>query len=223
MSTTSVSVILSKLLESFGINCTIFFVTLLVALPLGLLIAFGAMSRFRPLSLLIKTLVWVVRGTPLMLQIIFIYYGPGLLHWGQPWNGFGTAGRTIAACVAFSINYACYFSEIYRGGILSISHGQYEAGQVLGMTKPQIFFRVTLLQVIKRVLPPMSNEFMTLIKDTALANIIASREIILMSQEFVNRGLLWPLFSTALFFLAFCGILTLLFDWLEKKMDYFRV
>lgn len=219
----SSSVILSKLLESFGINCTIFSVTLLVALPLGLLIAFGAMSRFRPLSYLVKTLVWIVRGTPLMLQIIFIYYGPGLLSWGQPWNSFGATGRVVAACVAFSINYACYFSEIYRGGIQSISRGQYEAGQVLGMTKPQIFFKITLLQVIKRVLPPMSNEFMTLIKDTALANIIASREIIMMSKEFVNRGLLWPLFSTAIFFLAFCGILTLLFGWLEKKMDYFRV
>lgn len=219
----SSTVIVAKLIESFGINCTIFSVTLLVALPLGLIIAFGAMSRFRPLSYLVKTLVWIIRGTPLMLQIIFIYYGPGLLHWGQPWNALGNAGRVVAACVAFSLNYACYFSEIYRGGILSISHGQHEAGQVLGMTKTQIFFRITLLQVIKRVIPPMGNEFMTLIKDTALANIIASKEIIMMSKEFVNKGLLWPLFSTALFFLTFCGILTLVFGWLEKKMDYFRV
>lgn len=219
----TISIIFAKLFESFGINCTIFFVTLLVALPLGLIVALGSMSRFRPLSYLVKTLVWIVRGTPLMLQIIFIYYGPSLLHLGQPWNGFGTTGRVIAACVAFSINYACYFSEIYRGGILSISHGQHEAGQVLGMTRLQIFFKIKLLQVIKRILPPMGNEFMTLIKDTALANIIASREIIMMSKEYVNRGLLWPLFSTALFFLAFCGILTLVFGWLEKKMDYFRV
>lgn len=219
----SSSVIISKLLESFGINCTIFFVTLVCALPLGLLVAFGAMSRFKPLAALIKTFVWIVRGTPLMLQIIFIYYGPGLLQWGQPWREMGNTGRIVAACVAFVINYACYFSEILRGGIQSIPRGQYEAGQVLGMTKPQIFFKITLLQVVKRVIPPMGNEFMTLIKDTALANIIASKEIILMSKEFINKGLIWPLFSTAIFFLVFCGILTLLFGWLEKKMDYFRV
>lgn len=217
------SVIISKLFETFGINCTIFSVTLLFALPFGLVIAFGSMSRFRPVAWFVKTFVWIIRGTPLMLQIIFIYYGPGLLQWGQPWNALGNSGRVAAAIVAFTINYACYFSEIYRGGIQSISRGQYEAGQVIGMTKGQIFFKITLLQVIKRVIPPMSNEFMTLIKDTALANIIASKEIVMMSKEFINRGLLWPLFSTALFFLLFCGILTLLFGWLEKKMDYFRV
>ena len=217
------SVVFSQLITSFGINCTIFFVTLAAALPLGLLVAFGAMSRFRPLSYLIKTVIWIIRGTPLMLQLIFIYYGPGLLHWGQPWTAMGIEGRTVASCVAFVINYSCYFSEIYRGGIQSVPRGQYEAGQVLGMTKSQIFFKVTLLQVIKRVIPPMGNEFMTLIKDTALANIIATKEIVMMSKEFVNAGKIWPLFSTALFFLLFYGILTLLFGWLEKKMDYFRV
>lgn len=217
------SVVFSQLISSFSINCTIFFVTLVVALPVGLLVAFGAMSRFRPLAYLIKTIVWIIRGTPLMLQLIFIYFGPGLLHWGQPWTPMGIEGRTVASCVAFSINYACYFSEIFRGGIQSIPRGQYEAGQVLGMTKSQIFFKVTLLQVIKRVIPPMGNEFMTLIKDTALANIIATKEIVMMSKEFINAGLIWPLFSTALFFLLFCGILTLLFGWLEKKMDFFRV
>ena len=217
------SVVFSQLISTFGINCTIFFVTLVVALPLGLIVAFGTMSRFKPLAYLLKTVIWIIRGTPLMLQIIFIYYGPGLLHWGQPWNAMGTNGRVVATCVAFAINYACYFSEIFRGGIQSVPRGQYEAGQVLGMTKSQIFFKVTLLQVIKRVIPPMGNEFMTLIKDTALANIIATKEIVMMSKEFINMGLIWPLFSTALFFLAFCGILTLLFGWLEKKMDYFRV
>lgn len=221
---TSVSVVFSKLFASFGINCTIFFVTLAVALPVGLLVSFGAMSRFRPLSALIKTFVWIIRGTPLMLQIIFIYYGPGLLNWTAPWMSMGNSGRVVASCVAFSINYACYFSEIFRGGIQSIPRGQYEAGQVLGMTKSQIFFRVTLLQVVKRVIPPMGNEFMTLIKDTALANVIACKEIIMMSKEYIaTKALLWPLFSTALFFLVFCGILTLLFGWIEKKMDFFRV
>ncbi len=213
----SASVVISKLLESFGINCTLFVVTLLLALPLGLIISFGSMSRFKPLSWLVKTFVWIIRGTPLMLQIIIIFYGPGLL-----WNG-DLMPRLNAACVAFVINYACYFSEIYRGGIQSIPRGQYEAGQVLGMTKSQIFFKVTLLQVIKRILPPMGNEFMTLIKDTALANVISNKEIIMMAKEFSTKGLIWPLFSTAIFFLLFCGALTLLFGWLEKKMDYFRV
>lgn len=217
------SVILGRLSGAFLLNCELFALTLLFALPLGLVVAFGSMSRCKVLSGAVKTFVWVIRGTPLMLQIIFIYYGPGLLHWGQPWASLGVTGRVIASCVAFIINYACYFSEIFRGGIQSIPRGQYEAGQVLGMTKSQIFFRITLLQVIKRVIPPMGNEFMTLIKDTALANIIASKEIIMMSKEFVNNSLLWPLFSTAVFFLVFCGILTLLFGWLEKKMDYFRV
>ncbi|MGE4548039.1 MAG: amino acid ABC transporter permease [Intestinibacillus sp.] len=220
----SVSVVFAKLMQGFGINCTIFFVTLLLALPLGLVISFGSMSRIRPLASVVKTFVWIIRGTPLMLQILFIFYGPPLLGLGNPWTGFGTAGRILATCLAFVVNYACYFSEIYRGGIQSVSRGQYEAGQVLGMTRSQIFFKVTLLQVVKRVLPPMGNEFMTLIKDTALANFIANKEIIQMSKEFIaNKGLIWPLFSTALFFLVFCGVLTLLFGWLEKKMDYFRV
>ncbi len=213
---TSLSVIFSSLTRTFGINCQIFFITLLFALPLGLIISFGSMSRFRALQYLVKTFVWIIRGTPLMLQIIVIFYGPGLL-----WKGT-LLPRVTAACVAFVINYACYFSEIFRGGIQSIPLGQYEAGQVLGMTKSQIFFRVTLLQVIKRVIPPMGNEFMTLIKDTALANVIATKEIIMMSKEYATKGLIWPLFSTAIFFLAFCGILTLLFGWLEKKLDYFR-
>lgn len=212
----SASVIFSKLFTSFGINCNIFFVTLLFALPLGLIISFGSMSKNKVLSKIVQTIVWIVRGTPLMLQIIVIFYGPGLI-----WGG-NAIPRVSAAIVAFVINYACYFSEIYRGGIQSIPKGQYEAGQVLGMTKPQIFFKVTLLQVIKRIVPPMGNEFMTLIKDTALANTIANKEIIMMSKEFATKGLIWPLFSTALFFLAFCGILTILFNYLEKKLEYFK-
>jgi len=213
----SPSIIFSKLIDSFSINCIIFFVTLAFALPLGLIIAFGSMSRLAPLRWLVKTFVWCIRGTPLMLQIIVIFYGPGLL-------GIGTAlPRVPAAIIAFVINYACYFSEIYRGGIEGIPRGQYEAGQVLGMTKSQIFFRVTLLQVIKRIIPPMGNEVMTLIKDTALANVIANKEIIMMSKEFATKGLIWPLFSTAIFFLIFCGVLTLLLDYAEKKISYFRV
>jgi polar amino acid transport system permease protein len=216
------SVIMGRLAESFWLNCELFLLTLLFALPLGLIISFGSMSRWAPLALFTKTVVWIIRGTPLMLQVIIIFYAPGLLGWGN-WWGSGTSGRFSAAVVAFVINYACYFSEIFRGGIQGVPIGQTEAGQVLGMTKTQIFFKITLLQVIKRILPPMGNEIITLIKDTSLARIIANKEIIMMAQEYSARGLIWPLFSTAIFFLVFVGALTLLFMWLERKMEYFRI
>ena len=215
------NVILSRLWEGFALNCQLFCLTLLFALPLGLLVSFGSMSRFKPLAWLVKTFVWIIRGTPLMLQLLIIFLGPGLMDLGNPWPD-GASGRLTAATVAFVINYACYFSEIYRGGIQAIPVGQYEAGQVLGMTKRQIFFKVTLLQVVKRILPPMGNEIITLVKDTSLARIIACKEIIMMANEYASKGLIWPLFSSGLFFLAFVGLLTLLFGWLERKMDYFR-
>ena len=208
-------------MSAFLLNCELFFLTLLFALPLGLVVAFGSMSRFKPLSGLVKVFVWIIRGTPLMLQIIVIYLGPGLMGMNNPWPT-GAGGRMVAAVVAFAINYACYFSEIYRGGIEAIPKGQTEAGQVLGMTKPQIFFKVTLLQVVKRILPPMGNEIITLVKDTSLANIIANKDIIMMAKEYAAKGLIWPLFSTAVFFLIFVGALTLLFDRLEKRLEYFR-
>jgi len=214
-------IIIGRLFLSFWLNCELFLLTLLFALPLGLIISFGSMSRLGPLSGLTKTLVWIIRGTPLMLQIIVIFFAPGLLGWGSPW-GTGSAGRFSAATMAFIINYACYFSEIFRGGIQGIPRGQTEAGQVLGMTKTQIFFKITLLQVIKRILPPMANEIITLVKDTSLARIISNKEIVMMAQEYTSKGLIWPLFSTALFFLAFVGALTLLFNGLEKKLDYFK-
>ena len=204
-----------SLMGGFVTTVQLFCLTLVFALPLGLLISFGSMSRITPLRALIKIIVWIVRGTPLMLQIIIIFYGPALL-----WDI--SLPRFTAALVAFVINYACYFSEIFRGGIQGIPSGQYEAGQVLGMTKSQIFFKVTLLQVIKRILAPMGNEVMTLIKDTSLANVIANKEIIMMAKEYSAKGLIWPLFSTALFFLVFVGAMTLLFNWLEKKLSYFR-
>lgn len=213
--------VITTLCGGFLKTLEIFAVTLLGALPLGLIIAFGSMSRFIPLKALIRTIVWIVRGTPLMLQLLIIYYGPGILFDNNIWGG-GANGRLTAALAAFIINYACYFSEIYRGGIESVPVGQTEAGQVLGMTKSQIFFRVTLLQVIKRILAPMGNEVMTLIKDTSLANVIANKEIIMMAKEYSAKGLIWPLFSTALFFLVFVGAMTLLFNWLEKKLSYFR-
>lgn len=213
----SLGVVTAQLLHSFGLNCTIFFVTLVLALPLGLVVSFGSMSRFKPLAWLTRTLVWVIRGTPLMLQLLVVFYVPGLL-WG-----ISAMPRPTAAVVAFVINYAAYFSEIYRSGIQSIPRGQYEAGQVLGMTKAQIFFKVTLLQVVKRIVPPMGNEIITLIKDTALANFIMNKEIIMMAKEFTTKGLIWPLFYTAVFFLIFVGALTLLLNFVEKKLDYFRV
>lgn len=218
---TKTAVIIGRLFSGFAVNCELFLLTLLFSLPLGLLIAFGTMSRVKPVRAFMKTFVWIIRGTPLMLQILIIFLGPGLLGLRNPWNG--QSGRLIAAVVAFVINYACYFSEIFRGGIQGVPVGQIEAGQVLGMTRTQIFFRVTLLQVFKRILPPMSNEVITLIKDTALANYISNIEIIMTAREYSSSGLIWPFFSTALFFLAFVGGLTLLTGLLERKMDYFRV
>ena len=213
----NVSVIVGRLLESSLINLELFAVTLLLGLPLGLIISFGSMSRFTPLRWLSQTFVWIIRGTPLMLQIIIVFYGPGLIWGGQ------AMGRMEAATVAFVINYACYFSEIFRGGIQSMPAGQREAGEVLGMTKSQIFFKVTLLQVVKRIVPPMGNEFITLVKDTSLARIIANKEIIMMAQEYASSdALIWPLFSTAIFFLIACGILTLLPNYAEKKLSYFK-
>ena len=213
----NVGTIIGRLLESSQLNLEIFAVTLLLGLPLGLVISFGSMSRFTPLRWLTQTFVWIIRGTPLMLQIIVVFYGPGLI-WGAQ-----AMGRMEAALVAFVINYACYFSEIFRGGIQSMPAGQREAGEVLGMTKTQIFFKVTLLQVVKRIVPPMGNEFITLVKDTSLARIIANKEIIMMAQEYISsNALIWPLFSTAVFFLIACGILTLLLNYTEKKLDYFK-
>jgi polar amino acid transport system permease protein len=214
-------VIFSRLTESFMLNCKLFILTLLFALPLGMVIAFGSMSRIHPIRWLVRTFVWIIRGTPLMLQLIIIFYGPGLLNMPFSWPS-GLSGRFVAATVAFIINYACYFSEIYRGGIESIPVGQYEAGQVLGMTKTQIFFRVTLLQVVKRIVPPIGNEVITLVKDTSLARIIANKEIIMMAGEYTNKGLIWPLFATGIYFLVFVGALTILLNWVEKKLSYFR-
>ena len=205
-----------QLLQGFWESLKIFGLTLLFAMPLGLVISFGSMSRFSPLRSLVRTFVWVIRGTPLMLQLIIIFYGPGLMF------DLPSMPRFTATILAFSINYACYFSEIYRGGIESISKGQYEAGQVLGMTKQQIFFKVVLLQVIKRILPPMSNEIITLVKDTSLARIIGIYEIIWAGESFIKKGLIWPLFYTGAFYLVFSGVLTVLLGKLEKKLDYFR-
>lgn len=205
----------------------LFFVTLVGALPLGLIISFGSMSKFKPLSGLVKIIVWIFRGSPLMIQMLIIYYMPGLVFGTPIWGG-GEDGRFTAAAVAFILNYACYFSEIYRGGIEGVPVGQQEAGMVLGMTKPEIFFKVTLLQMIKRIVPPMSNEIITLVKDTSLARIIALQEIIWAGQAFLKgshgiSGQIWPLFFTGVYYLLFCGILTLLFGKLEKKLDYFKV
>ena len=214
--------VIKTLFEGFGNTLQIFFFTLLGALPLGLIIAFGSMSKFMPLKGLVKTVVWVIRGTPLMLQLLVIYYGPGLLLHNNIWGG-GNGGRMTAVLTAFIINYACYFSEIYRGGIESIAKGQTEAGLVLGMTKSQIFFKVILLQVIKRIVPPMSNEIITLVKDTSLARIIAVYELIWSGQTFIKgAAIIWPLFFTGVFYLVFCGILTILFGLIEKKLAYFN-
>ena len=237
----------------------LFFITLIGALPLGLIISFGSMSNwaafgflrplvkrlpaearltwwqkvhlwfvtdFKPIRLITRLVIWVVRGTPLMLQLLVIYYFPGLVWKNNIW-GSGEAGRFVASSVAFVFNYACYFSEIYRGGIQGVPKGQQEAGQVLGMTKSQIFFQVTLLQMVKKIVPPMSNEIITLVKDTSLSRIIALQEVIWAGQAFMKgsqgiSGAIWPLFFTGVYYLVFSGILTLLLGWAERKLDYFK-
>lgn len=208
--------IVKVLIGGFGENLRLFLLTLALALPLGLIITFGSMTRFKPLRWLTRVFVWVIRGTPLMLQLFVVLYAPGLLF------GIPMRDRFTAALIAFVINYAAYFSEIYRGGIESIPRGQYEAGQVLGMTRSQIFFRVVLLQVVKRITPSMGNEVITLVKDTALARVIGIAEIIMVAERYTKQGLIGPLFSTGLYFLVFNGVLTLLLGWVEKRMDYFR-
>ena len=222
-----------QLLQGFVETLKVFALTLVFSIPPGLVICFGSMSKwaplkcfsthensffekFKPIQWLCRGIVWVIRGTPLMLQLIVIFYGPGLMF------DLPALPRFTATIVAFSLNYACYFSEIYRGGIESIAKGQFEAGQVLGMTKGQIFFKVVLLQVVKRIMAPMSNEIITLVKDTSLARIISVYEIIWAGESFIKKGLIWPLFYTGAFYLIFNGLLTILFAKLEKKLDYFR-
>ena len=219
------------LLDGFKLSCLLFLFTLLLALPLGLLISFGSMSKFKPLKFLSKVFVWIIHGVPLMLQIFIIFYVPNLLGFKlftsldvyfQLNYGIKSMGAFFAVTIAFVINYACYFSEIYRGGIESISKGQYEAGQVLGLTKSQIFSKIVLKQVIKRIMPPMSNEIITLIKDTALANVILVGEIIKKANELAAKAMIWPLFYAGVFYLIFVGALTLIFGYVEKRMSYFN-
>ena len=212
----SFAVVTQDLLLGFLENCEVFVMTLLMAIPLGLVVTFGSMSKFKPLALVTKVFVWIIRGTPLMLQLFVVLYVPGLVF------DIPMRNRMVATLIAFVINYACYFSEIYRGGIESVSKGQYEAGQVLGMTKSQIFFKIVLMQVVKRIVPPMSNEIITLVKDTSLARIIAVGEILMAAERYAGKGIIWPLFYTGVFFLLFNGLLTLLFGYIERKLDYYR-
>lgn len=212
----------TKLFEGFGVTCLLFLLTLVFSLPLGLVIAFGSMSKFKPLSWLCRMLVWGIRGTPLMLQLFVVFYVPGMLFDLHPFSGDN--GRFTAALVAFVINYACYFSEIYRGGIQSIPKGQYEAAQVLGMTAKETFFHVILMQVVKRILAPISNEVITLVKDTSLARVIAVAEIFFINEnEFLSKAMIWPMFYISAFFLLFVGVLTVFFRWCEKKLDYYKI
>jgi len=214
--------VINALFEGFGKALEIFGLTLLGALPLGLIIAFGSMSKFAPLRLVTRAFVWIIRGSPLMLQLLIIFYGPGMILGVNFW-GYGSNARFVAALVAFIINYGCYFSEIYRGGIESIPQGQYEAGQVLGMSKRQVFSRIVLPQVVKRIVPSMSNEIITLVKDTSLVRVIGVYELIFAGEKFItSSGIVWPLFFTGVFYLAFNGILTLLFGYIEKKLNYYH-
>ena len=219
-------IVLRSLNVGFIQTLKLFFVTLIGALPLGLLISFGTMANFAPLRFLCKIIVWIIRGTPLMIQLLIFYYFPGLVLHNPIWGG-GETGRFVAASAAFIFNYSCYFAEIYRGGIQSVPVGQEEAGLVLGMTKTQIFFKVKLLQMVKHIVPPISNEIITLVKDTSLARIIALQEIIWAGQAFMKgsrgiSGAIWPLFFTAIYYLVWNGIMTLLLGRLERKLNYFR-
>ncbi len=236
MSINEVVAVFIRLTEGFLINVELFVFTLIFAIPLGFLVTFGSMNgwvlfsfksknkvkSFKPLASLVRFFVWIIRGTPLLLQILIIYLGPGLLGFQSPWPP-GSSGRLVAAIVAFSINYACYFSEVYRGGLEGIPKGQTEAAQVLGMNPVQIFFKVKLVQLFKRIMPPMGNEVITLVKDTALANYISNVEILMTAREYASSGIIWPLFSTAIYFLLFVGLLTILFSKIEKKLDYFKI
>ena len=216
------STVTMSLFEGFLGTLKLFSLTLLFALPLGLVISFGSMNKNIILRGPIRFIIWIVRGTPLMLQLLIIFYGPGIFLGVNVW-GSGDAGRFTAALVAFVINYACYFSEIFRGGIQSIPKGQYDAAAVLGLTKSQTFFKIVLLQVVKRIVPPISNEIITLVKDTSLARVIAFYEIIWEGERFIkSAGIIWPLFYTGVFYLIFSGLLTLLFGYIEKKLDYFK-
>ena len=209
----------SKLFEGFGNTCLIFILSLVLSLPLGLIVTFGSMSKISPIKYITRGFVWVIRGTPLMLQVIVVYYGPGL------WLDLTIPNfRFTAIIIAFVINYACYFSEIYRGGIESIPKGQYEAGSVLGLSKNQTFFKIILPQVIKRTIPSIANEVITLVKDTSLARVIAMGELIQAAEEImIIKGVLWPLLYTGIFYLVFSGLLTILFNKLEKKLDYYKI
>ena len=210
------------LLGGLAVTLEIFLWTLLFSLPLGLVLALGSMTKIKPLKWLIDIFVWIIRGTPLMLQLIIIFYGPGLWLGTNVWGG-SEASRITATVVAFTINYACYFSVIFRGGIQGVPAGQREAGEVLGMTKSQIFFKITLLQMVKRVVPPMSNEIITLVKDTSLARIISAYELTFTGFSFAkSAGIIWPLFYTGVFYLIFVGILTLIFNYIERRLDYFK-
>ena len=205
-----------QLLEGFSMNCLLFVLTLVMSIPLGLIITFGSMSKFKPLRYIVKGFVWVIRGTPLMLQLFIVLYAPGILF------NYPISSRMPATLIAFVINYAAYFSEIYRGGIESIPKGQYEAGQVLGLTKSQVFFKVVLFQVIKRISAPMGNEVITLVKDTSLARVIGVMEIIQNAQRFAAKGIIWPLFATGIYFLLFTGVLSIALSYIEKKLNYYK-
>lgn len=210
------------LLQGFGVTCLLFLLTLVFSLPLGLVVMFGSICRFRPLRIVTRAFVWIIRGTPLMLQLFVVFYVPGMLFHVRLFGGDN--GRFLAALVAFVINYACYFSEIYRGGLESIPRGQYEAAQVLGMTRRETFFRVILMQLVKRILAPMSNEVITLVKDTSLARVIIVAEIFYVNETFIlSKSIVWPLFYIGVFFLVFVGALTLLFRFLEKKLSYYNI
>lgn len=215
----------------FGVTLKLFALTLVFSIPLGFILAFMSMSKIKPISLMTKLFIWVIRGTPLLLQCLIVTFVPSMLF-GIPNKDFKEflGLETMAdlqfmfVLFAFVVNYACYFSVIIEGGIKNISVGQHEAGKVLGMTKWQIFRHVVLMQVVRKITAPMSNEIITLVKDTALARALSVIEIIAVAFEKVNKyAVLSPLLYSCLFYLAFSGLLTLVFYYVEKKLSYYSV
>lgn len=209
-------VLLTEMFAATLMSLRIFFFTLVVALPLGMVVALGRMSKLKVITLPTRFYILIMRGTPLMLQLLFMFYAL------KPIFGI-QLDRVMAAQVAFALNYAAYFAEIYRGGLESIPRGQSEAAKVLGYTKSQSFFHIVLPQVVKRITPPMGNEFITLVKDTSLAQVIGVVELLRVTSQWVASAVdMTPLVIAAVFYLVMNGILTRLFTTLEKRLSYYQ-
>ena len=215
----NLTVVMQQLVGGMGASLLIFVLTLLFSMPLGLAVAFGRMSKFKPLQAIIKFFIAILRGTPLMLQLLVVFFGPYYM--------FGLtlprSYRFIAVIVGFAINYAAYFAEIYRSGIESIPKGQYEAASVLGYNKQQTFFKIIFPQMVKRVLPPVTNEVITLVKDTSLAFVLTYEEMFTVAKQIAAaQTTIMPLFVAGVFYFIFNAVVAFAMERIEKKLSYYR-